>query len=162
GVERRARGRAGDPRGIAVEEHRDLLARRILELLHHQRTTACGGGPVDAPQRLPLLVVADAVDLEADGPPQQEPAPVLGAGAAVEENPLEVDQPWVDDERLLLVERKCGLRETERIGEGQLHRCEAVASARDVENEVGAGMAATAPGPELDRLLPQPARPVRR
>ena len=56
---------------------------------------------MDAPQRLSLLVVADAVEVEADRPPQQEPPAVLGAGAAVEEEPLELDQARVDDERLL-------------------------------------------------------------
>jgi len=44
---------------------------------------------VDAAQRLSLLVVADAVEVEADGPPQQELPAVLGTGAAVEEDTLE-------------------------------------------------------------------------
>jgi hypothetical protein len=55
---------------------------------------------VDAPQRLSLLVVANAVELEADGPPQQQPPAVLGAGTAVEEEPLDLDEARIDDERL--------------------------------------------------------------
>ena len=60
---------------------------------------------MDAAQRFPLLVVADAVEVEADGPPQQKPPAMLGTGAAVEEEPLELDEARIDDERLLLLER---------------------------------------------------------
>ena len=137
----------GEPvtaRRVSVEQHRDLVARRVLELLHHQRAAARGRRPVDAPQRLSLLVVADAVEVEADGPPQQEPPAVLGAGAAVEEEPLELDEARVDDERLPVVERHPRFREPERVGDREADRLEAVASSRHVVEAVGALVAAAA------------------
>ena len=72
---------------------------------------------MDAPQGLALLVVADAVQLESARRPQQEPTAVVRAGAAVEEEPLELDEPRIDDERLLLLDRERRLGEAERVGD---------------------------------------------
>ena len=83
-----------------------------------------------------LLVLADAVKLEADGPAQQQPPAVLGAGAAVEEEPLELGESWVDDERLLLLDREAGLRQPERVGDREPNRREAVPSARHVVEDI--------------------------
>ena len=111
---------------------------------------------MDAPQRLALLVVADAVEVEADRPPQQKPPAVLGAGAAVEEEPLELDEARVDDERPPLLERQPRLRETERVGDRQPDRLEAVASSRHVVEAVGAPVPAPAVRHQLDVPFAEP------
>ena len=59
---------------VRVEEHRDLVVGRVLELLDHQRSAPCGRPPVHLAQRLALLVLADAVQVEARGAAQQQPA----------------------------------------------------------------------------------------
>ena len=121
---------------------------------------ARGGRPVDTPQRLSLLVVADAVELEADRPPQQEPPPVLGAGATVEEEALEVGEAGVDDERLLLLQRQRRLGEAERVCDRQADRREAMTPARHVAEPVGAHMATASLRPQLELLFPQAPDPL--
>ena len=81
---------------------------------------------------------------------------MLGAGAAVEEEPLELDEARVDDERLPVVERQPRLREPERVGDREADRLEAVASSRHVVEAVGALVAASAVGPQLDLPLTEP------
>ena len=49
---------ADDHARVGVQEHGGLVARRVLELLDHQLPALGGGRPVDATQRLPLLVLA--------------------------------------------------------------------------------------------------------
>ena len=102
---------------------------------------------MDAAQRLSLLVVADAVEVEADGAPQQELPAVLGAGTPVEEDPVELHQARIDDERLLLLERLVGGGEPERVGDRQADRLEAVASSRHAGEAVGAPVATPAVRP---------------
>ncbi len=69
---------------IGVEEHRDLVARRILELLHDQLSATRGRRPVNAAERLALLILADAVKLEPARPSQQEPPSVMGTSPVSE------------------------------------------------------------------------------
>src|SRR5262249_50097374 len=117
-------------------------------------------GPVDAPQRLALLVVPDTVEVEADGPPEQKPSAVLGARPTLEEEPFELDEVWVDDERLLLVERHPLLREAEGIADREAHRLEGVVSSWNVVEPVGAPVTAPLVRPKLDDLLPDPPDPL--
>src|SRR5262249_12866963 len=132
GVERRVRRRADDGFRISVEPPGPLAARGVLELLHHERAAPRGRGPVDTSQRLALLVVADAVELEADGTPKEEPPAVLGACAAVEEDSVELDEARIDDERLLLLEREARLGEAKRIRDREPNRREGVPASRHV------------------------------
>ena len=59
---------------VGVQEHRDLVVRRVLELLHHQLSALRSRPPVHLAKRLALLVLAHAVQIEAGGPAQQQPA----------------------------------------------------------------------------------------
>ena len=52
---------AHDRARLAVEQDCDLVARRVLELLHHQLTALGRRAPVHLPQGLSLLVLAHAV-----------------------------------------------------------------------------------------------------
>src|SRR6266516_3341218 len=56
---------ADDRACLTVEQDGDLIARRVLELLHHQLATLRGRAPVHLAQRLAFLVVADAMQIEA-------------------------------------------------------------------------------------------------
>ena len=56
-----------DEARVGIEQDEHLVARRILEVLDHQLTALRGRRPVDAPQRLALLVLAHAVQVEALG-----------------------------------------------------------------------------------------------
>ena len=95
-VQDRAGGAHGDlealaraaPR-VAVEQDRDLVARRVLELLHHQPSAPRGRAPVHLAERLALDVLAHAVQLEPGRPPQQQAPPVLRVRAALGEQPVE-------------------------------------------------------------------------
>ena len=80
GVEARLRRRPRIARGIAVEDDHERLARRVLELLHHEPAAAGGRRPVHAPQRLALLVLPHRVEVEAGRPPQEQP-PAVSAGS---------------------------------------------------------------------------------
>ena len=76
--------------GARVEHHRGLVARRVLQLLHHQLLAARGRAPVHAPQRLAVLVVAHGVQVEA-GAARQQVAPDMPFGpAALREQPVEL------------------------------------------------------------------------
>ncbi len=75
---------------VRVENDRDLVARRVLELLHHQLAAARRRLPVHLPERLPLLVLAHRVEVEARRATQQQPPAVLGVGAALGEEPVEL------------------------------------------------------------------------
>src|SRR5512141_2703766 len=62
---------------VGVEKHRALVARRILELLDDQLTPTRGRRPVNAAERLALLVFADTVKLEPARSSQQDPPSVM-------------------------------------------------------------------------------------
>src|SRR5512132_815812 len=95
----RVRRDAGHRGRIGVEEHSSLVARRIFELLHHQVPALGRGGPVNAPERLALLVVPDAVEVEA-GRTAEKQAPALDrTRTGVREEAVELDEPWVDENR---------------------------------------------------------------
>ena len=55
---------------------------------------------MDAPERLALLVLADAVELEPGKAAKEETASARRLAAGVGEEPLDVDEPRVDEERL--------------------------------------------------------------
>ena len=59
----------------SVEHDRHLLARRVLELLDHQLAAPRRRGPVHAAQRVAVLVLAHAVDVEAGRALQQQAPP---------------------------------------------------------------------------------------
>ncbi len=88
-VEGRLRRLPGDRGGVTVEEHGDLVARRVLQLLHHQLPAVGGRAPVHLAQRLALLVLAHAVQLEPGRPAEQQPPSLLRVRAALGEQPLE-------------------------------------------------------------------------
>ena len=92
-----------------------LLARRVLELLHHQPAAARGRAPVHLAQRLALDVLAHAVQVEARRPLQEQAPAAAGARARIGEEPLELDEARVDDEGGALAERQLAALESERI-----------------------------------------------
>src|SRR5436190_18777181 len=61
---------------VRVEQHGDLVARRVLHLLHHQLAAPCGRAPVHTAERLSLRILAHAVELEAAVAAQEQPPPV--------------------------------------------------------------------------------------
>src|SRR5919201_2741126 len=70
-LEGRIRRRAEDRACLGVEQDGGLVARSVLELLHHQMPTFGSRGPMHAAQRLTLLVVAHGVEIEPGRPPQE-------------------------------------------------------------------------------------------
>ena len=95
-------------------------------------------------QRLALDVLAHAVQLVAGRPPQQQAPPVLRVRAALREEPVERDEPRVDDERLRLALHDLDAGEAERILDRQPNRLERVPPARNRAQLVAAGEPATA------------------
>ena len=161
----RSRGAHGDLEvlaldAVAVEQHRDLVARRVLELLHHKAPALRGRAPVHLPQRLAVHVLADAVQLVARRTPQEEPSAVLCVGAALREQPLERDEPRVDDERLRLALHELRPRETERILHGEPHGVERVAATGHRPQLVAARKALALHPMQLHPSLAEPARPL--
>ena len=100
------------------------------------------------------------MEVEADGPPEQELAAVLGTGAAVEEDPVELHEARIDDERLLLLERLLGGGEPERVGDREADCLEAVTSSRHAGEPVRAPVATPAVWPQFDLLLPEAPDPL--
>jgi hypothetical protein len=76
---------------ICIEQNRDLVVRHVLELLHHQLAPPRGRPPVHLPQRLALLVLADAVQVEPGRPPQDD-VTARHRHAQLREDALELDQ----------------------------------------------------------------------
>ena len=97
-----------------------------------------------APQRLSLLVVAHAVEVEAGRPAEQEPASFERARAGVGEERVEVDEPRVDEHRLACRERDLDPLEPERVLEHGLRGLDRIAAARDRVEDVRATQAARA------------------
>src|SRR5512133_1609011 len=117
---------ADDRACLTVEQDGDLIARRVLELLDHQLATLRGRAPVHLAQRLALLVVADAMQIEATRAAQQQASSVLSVGSALREEAVELDQAWVDEQGPGSGERDLGPLEPECV----LEHC------ADVEEEV--------------------------
>ena len=76
---------AGTDLRVAVEQDGDLVARRILELSHHQPPAPRRRAPVHLPERFALGVLANAVQLVAGRSPEQQTASVLCMRAALRE-----------------------------------------------------------------------------
>ena len=120
---------ADDRTAVRVEQHRNLVVRHVLELLHHQLAALRGRPPVHLAQRLALLVLADAVQVEPGRPPQHD----VTAGkchAELREDALELDEARIDEERRLRAEVLLRVREPERVLEHGPNRVESVAAAR--------------------------------
>jgi len=96
-VEARAPHGACDGQGVDVEDDRDAVARRILELPHHQLAPARGRRPVHRAQRLPLDVLPDAVRLEPARPAHVCPASAFAPGAALGEQRSYLRHAWPDE-----------------------------------------------------------------
>ena len=92
-------------------------------------------------QRLALLVLADAVEVEAGRAPEQEPAAVLGVRAALGEEPVERDEPRVDEQRASRVELDVHAREPERVVDRRARLLDDVAAARHALEHVRAAVA---------------------
>src|SRR5579864_2524640 len=146
--------------GIAVEQDRDLVARRILELLHHQAAPARGRAPVHHAERLALRVLADAVQLVPGRAPQQQPPPVLRVRAALREEALQLDEPRIDDERLRLALLERRTREPERVLDREAYRVERVAASRNGAQVVAAGESVPADAAQLDAQLGEAPGPL--
>ncbi len=166
-LQNRAGGAHGDlealPRArvrVAVEQDRDLVAGRVLELLHHQPAAARGRAPVHLAQRLALRVLAHAVQLVAGRPAEQQPPPVLRMRAALGEEPVERDEPRVDDERLRLALLERRPRETERILDRQPDGLERVPAAWHLPQLVAAREPTPADPVKLDPAFVETSRPL--
>ncbi len=142
---------------VAVEEDRDLVARRVLELLHHELAAPRRRAPVHLAQRLAPLVLAHAVQLEACRPAEEEPAAVLCVRTSLGEEPFQRDQARVDDKRLRLPLDELAARQRERILDREPHGLECVAPARDALELVAGAEAPAAERPELDPTLSETA-----
>ena len=66
-------------------------------------------------QGLPPLVVPHAVQVEAARPAEQQPPAVLGIGSTLGEEPLELDQARVDEQRPGSGKRDFGALKAERV-----------------------------------------------
>ena len=99
-VEARVAARPGHCPGIDVEDYGDALARRVLELPHHQLAAPGRRRPVHRPEGLALDVLAHAVGLEAACTPNERPAATVAPRARLGEERLELRHPRTDgDER---------------------------------------------------------------
>ena len=83
---------------ISVEENRDLVTWRVLELLDHQLAAARGRRPVHTAQGFALRVFAHAVQLDAAVPAQEQSLSVMRAGAGLAEERPEVHEPRIDEQ----------------------------------------------------------------
>src|SRR6478735_7589730 len=83
---------------ISVEQNRDLVARRVLELLDHQLATARGRRPVHAAQRFALRVLAHTVQLDAAVPAQEQTLSVVRASPGLAEERPQVNEPRIDEQ----------------------------------------------------------------
>ena len=147
GAQNRARGAhldveafAADGARVRVEQDGDLVARGILELLDHQLAAPRGRAPVHLPQRLSLLVLADGVEVEAGWAAQQQPPPVLRVGAALREEPVERDEPRVDEQRAARGQVDLDAREPERVVDRRPRLLDDVPPSRHPFEHVGAPM----------------------
>jgi hypothetical protein len=152
-LEARVGSLADDRSRVGVEEHRGLVARRVLQLFHHQPAALRGGRPVDAPERLALLVLAHAVEVEARRAAQQEPAALRRARPCIGEEPVHVDQTGVDEDRGGSWELDRDALEAERVLDHDLGFLDRVAPARDAPKHVAP---AQAPVTAHERRLPLP------
>src|SRR6266576_2973095 len=83
---------AGGAELVTVEQHCNLVARRVLELFHHEAAAPRRRTPVHVSQRLPLDVLPDAVQLVPGRAAQEQPPAVLCVRPAFGEEPGERDE----------------------------------------------------------------------
>ena len=107
-------------RRLGVEDHRDLVARGVVEILDHQLAPAGGGRPVHLAQRLALLVLAHAVQVEAGRTPHRE-APALVRLDPLGEDAFQLDQARVDEERAVGRQRLLDPLQAEGVVEDRAH-----------------------------------------
>jgi hypothetical protein len=133
---------AHDHAAVGVQEDGGLVAGRVLELLHHQLPALGGGRPVDAAQRLALLVLPDAVQVE-PGRPAHEQAPPFGrARPGLREEAVEVDEARVDEDRRAGRKVDGHALEAERVLDHDLGLLHRVAAARHAPQRVATAEAA--------------------
>ena len=136
---------------LRVEDDGDLVARGVLELLHHQLAAACGRPPVHFSQRLALLVLAHRVQVEARRPPQQQPPSVLRVRAALGEEPVERDEPRIDEQGAAGGEIDLRVRQPEGVVDHRLRLLDHVAPSRHPLEHVRAPVGAEG---SLERRVP--------
>ena len=155
-VEARVGGGADDPHRVAVEEDDHPVVRRVLELLDHELSATGARRPVHAAQRLALLVLADRVEVESGGTPQEQPPSVAADDAGVAEEAVERDEPGPDDERRPLErDRRLDGREAEEIADHDLSCIDRMDPARHApEVELGREDAPMAPKAQRPRSEP--------
>ena len=125
---RRSCGPAG-PR-VAVEQDRDLVARRVLELLHHQLPAARGRRPVHlAAATRPPRTRARCAARSPSGAGAAAGA-VARAWRRFGEEPLELDEPRVDEQRACVRQRHAACSSAERVLDRARSPLERVAAAR--------------------------------
>ena len=147
-------GRVADHhRRVAVEQHCRLVPRRVLQLLHHQVAAPGGRRPVDAAERLALLVVADAVEVEARRTAQEQPTPLRCPRPRLGEEPVDVHEPRIDENRRTRRQLDGDPLEAERILDHDLGLLDRIAAARHPAQHVAAAQAAVAAD---ERRLPLP------
>src|SRR5205807_10549986 len=144
---------------VGVEENRDLVARRVLEVLDHQLAATRGGAPVHLAQRLAVLVLAHAVQLEAARAAQEQPAAVVRVRARLGEESVELDEARVDEERAAAGKLHLRPLEPERVLEERARLAERVAPARQRPQHVAAEEALVAAA-ERDAALAEPSHLV--
>ena len=145
---------------VAVQQHRHLVARRILELFHHQAAASRGRAPVHVAKRLTLDVFPDAVQLVPGRTAQEQTAALLRLRAAFGEKPGELDEPRVDDECLRLALDEARARKRERVLDRQAHGVERVAAPRHAAQLEAAGETPPAGSVQLHPPLGEPSGPL--
>ena len=140
-------GRAPDHRAaVGVEQHGRLVPRCVLELLDHELPATCGRGPMNSAERLPLLVLADGVELEPGRAAHEQPAAARRAGARVREEALEIDEAGIDEQRLTPRKRHLDALEPEGVLDHDLGRLDRIPPSRDVVEDVATTQTPSVPG----------------
>ena len=146
-----------DQRRSASRSTARLVPRRVLQLLDHQVAAPGRRRPVHAPQRLALLVVADAVEVEAARPPQQQPPPLRRPRTGLGEEPVDVDEPRVDEDRRPRGELDVDALEAEGVLDDDLGLLDRIAAARHAPEQVAAAQATVRGGRAASRGSPRRA-----
>ena len=102
-------------------------------------------------QRLAVLVLAHAVQLEAARPAEQQPAAVEEVGARLGEDAVELDETRVDENRPAGSELDLGALETERILDHRARLRVRVPAARERAQDVARPQPVTV---TVERRLP--------
>src|SRR5436190_1556128 len=103
-------------------------------------------------QRLALLVLADAVKVVARRPAEQQSPPVERVRAALREEPVEPDEPRVDEQRSRRLDRHDDPLQPERIREDETAVREHVPTARNLVEDIRDREPARAPAQDVPLL----------